>query len=140
MWQTQYIAQTDLAPGKIWDALRALETGQVPMASGDLRQADGPFEVGATIVSTPVGIDPLESTITELDPDRTLAVQTTFNGLDLLLRHVLAPLGDGGTRITRQLEISGAAADEQGPVAGPRISEDYPQALHELIAVARQRA
>jgi len=31
-------------------------------------------------------------------------------------------------------------ADEQGPVAGPRISEDYPEALEEVIALARARA
>lgn len=96
MWQTEYTAETELGPDRIWRALRALETGEVPMASGDLREAKGPFEVGGTIVSTPVGIDPLDSTITELVPDRILAVQTSFNSLVLLLRHVLVPAATAG--------------------------------------------
>lgn len=140
MWSTAFTAETDLAPGRIWGALRALETGEVPMASGDQREAKGAFEVGGTIVSTPSGIAPLQSTITELDPDRVLAVQTDFHGMVLLLRHVLTPTDSGGTRIARQLEISGPAAEEQGPLAGPRICEDYPQALQEIIDVARARA
>ena len=140
MWHTEYTATTDLAPENIWDALCALESGEVPMSSGDLREARGPFEVGGVLVSTPVGIDPLESVITELEPNRALAIRTNFGGLILSLRHVLHPVGDGGTRIVRRLEITGPAADTQGPVAGPRISADYPEALEELILVARKRS
>jgi hypothetical protein len=136
MWQTEHTIDTDLAPEAVWAALAALETGEAPMGNGDRREANGPFEVGTTISATPVGIATLESTITELTPRRVLAVQTNFNDLVLLLRHVLIPLDGGGTRIVRQLEITGAGADEQGPRVGPRISEDYPQALEELVAVA----
>jgi hypothetical protein len=138
-WQIEFTVDTDLGPTAIWGALRDIETGVVPMGSGDLRETTGPFEVGTVLRSTPVGIDTLESTITELEPGRLLAIRTNFNGLVLLLRHVLDPLDGAGTRITRRLEISGPAADRQGPVAGPRISADYPQALDELVAVARRQ-
>jgi len=95
--------------------------------------------VQGTIAVTPVGLDTLQSTITELVANQVLAEQTNFNGLVLLLRHTLRPLSGGGTRITRQLEISGDNADREGPIVGPRISEDYPEALDELVASARTR-
>jgi hypothetical protein len=46
-------------------------------------------------------------------------------------------LADGWTRITRELHITGD--DEQAATAGPRITEDYPEAMEDLLAVARQR-
>ena len=140
MWQIEYPVETDLAPEEVWAALRAVETGEVPMGNGDQRHANGPFEVGTTISATPVGSPTLESTITELNPGRVLAIQTGFGDLVLLLRHVLVPIDGGGTRITRQLEITGAGSDEQVRSVGGRISEDYPQALEELMAVARSRS
>jgi hypothetical protein len=139
MWQTAYTLDTDLAPAAIWGALRALQTGAVPLRSGDRRELTGPFAVHGTIAVTPVGLGTLQSTITELVANQVLAEQTNFNDLVLLLRHTLRPLSGGGTRITRQLEISGDNADREGPIVGPRISEDYPAALDELVASARTR-
>ena len=137
MWQTDYSLDTDLAPGAVWGAVRALQTGQVPLASGDRRRLTGPFAVGGTVAVTPVGLGTLESTITELSEGHLLAEQTRFGELILLLRHTLNPLASGGTRITRQIQIDGGQADIEGPVVGPRISEDYPEALQEIVAVAR---
>jgi hypothetical protein len=137
MWQTDYSLDTDVAPDAVWRALRALQTGQVPLSNGDRRQLNGPFAVGGTVAVNPVGLGTLESTITELTEGQLLAEQTRFGDLILLLRHTLHPLDGGGTRITRQIQIDGDKADIEGPVAGPRISEDYPEALQEIITVAR---
>jgi hypothetical protein len=137
MWHTEHTIDTELAAHAVWQALIAIESGTVPMASGDLRSLNGNFELGATITSTPVGIDPVQSTITEMVQDQVLAVQTNFGSLVLLLRHTLEPVGES-TRVTRRLEVSGP--DEQVAVAGPRISEDYDEALSEIVAVAENFA
>lgn len=137
MWQTDFTADTELDPEAVWRALRALHTGQVPFASGDRRCLTGPFAVGGTIAVTPVGLGTLETTITELSEGRLLAEQTRFGDLTLLLTHTLHPLDGGGTRIIRQLQIDGDKADTEGPVTGPRISDDYPEALQEIITLAR---
>lgn len=138
MWQDSTTTDTACTPEAVWWALRALQTGEVALSSGDRRRLHGPFAVHSTVSVTPVGIRPLESTITELVPCRVLVEQTDFNGLILLLRHTLTPLDDGGTRIVRQLEITGEDAEREGPVVGPRISADYPEALAELVATARR--
>ena len=136
MWNIEYSAETELAPSAVWQALRALESGETPMASGDLRQLNNKFELGGTITSTPVGIDPVQSTIIELVENEVIAIQTNFNGLVLLLRHTLTPTNTHGTRIVRRLEITGDGADERAHIAGPRISADYPETLEEIIHVA----
>ncbi|HEY0718369.1 MAG TPA: polyketide cyclase [Streptosporangiaceae bacterium] len=137
MWQTDYTLGTDLAPDAVWRALRALQTGQVPLSSGDRRHLTGQFAIGGTVAVTPVGLDTLESTITELTEGQLLAEQTRFGDLILVLRHTLYPLDGGGTRITREIQIDGDKADVEGPIVGPRISEDYPEALQEIVTVAR---
>ncbi|MDQ2811081.1 MAG: polyketide cyclase [Actinomycetota bacterium] len=136
MWETDYTRDTDRAPDTVWRALRALQTGQVPLSNGDRRHLTGQFAVGGTVTVSAAGVGTLESTITELTEGQLLAEQTRFGELILLLRHTLHPLDGGGTRITRQLQINGDKADIEGPVAGPRISEDYPEALQEIIALA----
>lgn len=140
MWQTEFTTETPLPPTTVWGALVDLETGVIPMASGDGRELEGPFVSGGTIIATPTGIGPLTSLILEVAPEQTLATQTNFNGLILTLRHTLQPTTGGGTHLTRQLQITGEGADEQGAVAGPRISEDYPEALAEILATAQKRA
>ena len=89
---------------------------------------------------TPGGSDEaLTSTIVELVDGRRYADRTEFNGLSLTDRHELAPLADGGTRITHRLIIGGQAATTVGPNLGPQISEDYPAVMDELITAATTR-
>lgn len=40
------------------------------------------------------------------------------------------------TRLTHQLTIGGAAADQVGPEIGPQISSDFPAQMDALIAAA----
>lgn len=136
MWNIEYTAQTELSPETVWRALQALQTGEEPLGTDDLRKLDGAFEVGGTISVKPAGLQPVTSTITELEDNYLLAEQTPFNGLILLLRHVLQPQQNGGTLISRQLEISGENADDQATIAGPRISEEYPNDLEKIIETA----
>ena len=137
MWHTEHEIDTDSAPATVWAALRDLETGVTPLASGDRRALDGDFEVQGTITATPVGLQPLTSTIVELVPGEVLATRTVFDRLVLLLRHTVQARDGSGTRIVRRLEIDGDSADDRGPVVGPRISEDYPEALEEIVRTAR---
>ena len=75
--------------------------------------------------------------ITELDEGNTYADRTDYAGLILALRYTLADLPDGGTRLSHRLVIDGGDADAVSPELGPRITEDFPADLDELIALAR---
>jgi hypothetical protein len=140
MWKTEFSLDTELPVALIWKTLVDIETGIIPMANGDRRELHTIVGVGATMTSTAVGILPLQSKIIELVENSVLAIQTGFNGLELVLRHTLQPLADGGTHIVRELVITGGDVAIQGPIAGPRISEDYPEALRELVYQAHSRS
>ncbi len=87
---------------------------------------------------TPQGQDTLQSTIVELAENQVFANETSFSGLALVSRYSLRQLGDGGTQVSHSLAISGPRASEAGPDLGPKISEDFPTEMDELIATARQ--
>lgn len=137
-WRRRFELETDLPPAAVWAGLRSLETGETAMRSGDGRYLEAAFEAGGTILATPAGLGrTLRSTIVDLVPEERLAVRTPFGALDLLLVHTLTATGRGGTVIGRELVISGDDAGEQGPIAGPRITADYDEALEEIVATSR---
>jgi hypothetical protein len=139
MWSTEYSTETDLSPEAIWASMRALRTGAIPSANGDRFELQGPFAPGSIILSTPEGLGvTLESRITEAVENETYADETQFNDLILENRYHLTRSDRKGTRVTRGLIITGPGAADTGPTAGPRIAQDYPEAMDELIDVARR--
>jgi hypothetical protein len=139
MWSTQYVAETDTAPGAVWAALRDLHSGVRLSSRSDAFELHGPFAEGTEISVTPQGQGTFRSVIIELREPEAYADRTEFGDLILTFRHTLAPLPDGGTRVTHRLEIDGTGADEAGPQVGPQISGDFPAAMEDLFAAARER-
>jgi len=141
IWSTAYTAETSVAREDIWAALRALYTGTKLSDRSDTIEIHGPFAVGTDLSVTPQGADvAIRCTIIDLVDGEVYAYQAVFSGLLLTSRHSLTRLANGGTRITHRAEIAGPTADTAGPELGPRISEDFPAAMEDLIAAARSRA
>jgi hypothetical protein len=135
MWSTEYSADTELAPKTVWAALRGWMTGAIPIASGDHRELRGEFVEGATIASTPEGLDiVLDTAIVTIVENEVFEAETPFNGLKLLDHYDLQQLVGGGTRVTHKLGIDGDA--DAAAIAGPRISADFPEAMEDLLTVA----
>ncbi len=126
----------EVSPHAVWAVLRDVRVG-TPIPGGNTYVIHGRFAVGTELSVTPDGsAEALTSTIVELVDGVAYADRTEFNGLILTDRHELTPLANGGTRITHQLIIGGPGAATAGPKLGPRIAEDYPAAMDELIANA----
>jgi hypothetical protein len=141
MWNTEYSTETDLSPEAVWAALRDLHSGTRLSDRSDAFELHGPFAVGTAISVTPQGQGTFRSTITELAENEVYADQTTFGDLTLLFRHTLtARPGGGGTTVTHRLEIGGPGSAQQAPELGPQISEDFPVAMADLLAAARERS
>ncbi|EIV95125.1 polyketide cyclase [Frankia sp. QA3] len=139
MWTTEYSAVADLRPELMWAALRDLHSGVRLSDRSDSFELHGPFAVGTEISVTPQGQDTFRSKIVELVEAEVYADQTVFGDLTLLFRHTFAPAGEGRTRVTHRLEIDGPTSDQVGPELGPQISADFPDAMDDLFAAARQR-
>lgn len=136
MWTHEHARATAAAPAAVWRVLSDLDRWadwDTSMASVRL---DGPLAVGSTVVMTPIGQDPITSTIVEVTENRAYADETEFGGVTLRFRHDLHPLPAGGTRVVHRLEITGDGADTLGPELGPQITADFPDAMAGLLARA----
>lgn len=139
MWSTDYTSDTDVAPEAVWRALRDWSTGAVAQASGDRHELRGNFTAGSTIISTLHGQDTMETHLIAVVEDTLLATETPFNGLRLTVHYSLQRSTDGGTRVTHSLAINGDNAADLGPKIGPRISDDFPETMNEIVDIARTK-
>jgi uncharacterized protein YndB with AHSA1/START domain len=136
MWVHEHTAETAASPEAVWAVLRDL--GQWPRWDTSMERValQGPFAVGSRVAMTPVGQDPIESTIVGITEAEYYADRTDFGGVTLQFSHTLTRLAGGGTRITHRLEITGDDAAELGPKLGPEITADFPEAMDGLLAAA----
>ena len=139
MWIHEHAAETVVPRELVWKALADIDSWTAWDTSMQEIKLDGPFEVGSSIAMTPIGQDPITSTIVEITEGTRYADETTFGGVTLRFSHTLTSLGDG-TRIIHRLEITGASSDEVGPEIGPQITSDFPEAMDGLIAYAAKLA
>ena len=139
MWVNEQAVETTASAQDVW-RLWADVAGW-PTWNGDVEriELDGPFATGSTIVMTPKGDDAVELAIVEaVEP--TLFVDEADGG-DFVVRttHRVEPIDAERNRVVYRMEITGPAADTVGPQIGPEISDDFPQVLAALVALAEQR-
>jgi hypothetical protein len=139
MWIHEHTAETAVPRDLIWTALADIDNWTAWDTSMQEIKLNGPFAVGSTVAMTPLGQDPITSTIVEITEGTSYADETVFGGVTLRFSHTLTSLGEG-TRIVHRLEITGDAADEVGPEIGPMITADFPEAMDGLIAYAGKLA
>jgi hypothetical protein len=135
MWSYEHVAEAEVAPETIWSVLADIDGWAEWDTSLEQISLLGPFQVGTEISMTPVGQQPIRSTIVEIVDNRRYADRTEFAGVSLLFSHTLTASA-GGTRIVHRLEIGGPTADRVGPELGPAITADFPDAMAALIARA----
>jgi hypothetical protein len=139
MWHTEHSIETALSAERLWETFVAIHTGRMTLPGGDTFVLQGPFTVGSQIAVTPAGQGTFVSEIVELAPAARYADRTLFDGLELTFRHTFTATA-AGTRITHELVVDGAAADEVGPALGGQISADFPEQLQALVAAAAEAA
>jgi uncharacterized protein YndB with AHSA1/START domain len=129
----EHTQDTAVPREKLWAALADIDHWTAWDTSMAEIRLDGPFAVGSTVVMTPVGQEPIRSTIVTIDEGTAYADETEFGGTVLRFSHTLSPLDDNRTRIVHRLEMSD---DDAGQQIGSLITEDFLQAMDNLIAYA----
>jgi hypothetical protein len=132
MWIHEHAVETAVRRELVWQALADLDNWTAWDTSMQEIKLTGPFEVGGTVAMTPIGQDPITSTIVAIEEGRLYADETTFGGVTLRFSHTLEDVANG-TRIVHRLEITD---DDLGPELGPQITEDFPEAMDGLIKYA----
>ena len=101
----------------------------------DSIQMHGEFKVGTRFTMRPPGQDAVNSILTEVIPNERFTDETTVGETVVLVRHVLALVASGNTRIIYSTEIAGPLARELGPM----VTSDFADVLASLKKIAEQK-
>jgi hypothetical protein len=80
----------------------------------------------------PPGSEPFTSTLLEVEENRGFTDVTEIDGTRVVVRHSIAAMPGGGSRVTYATEITGAQAAEFGPM----VTGDFPDVLAGLKRAA----
>lgn len=132
MWTHQESIETSAAPERIWQLFRDVPGWKAWNPGIEAIALHGPFAQGATFMMQPPGSDPFTSTLLEVEENRGFTDVTEIDGTRVVVRHSIAPLAGGGSRVTYATEITGPQAADFGPM----VIGDFPEVLAGLKRVA----
>jgi hypothetical protein len=98
-------------------------------------ELDGPFVLGCTGTMHLVGQDPVAFRVTAID-GTGFTDETPIPGGVLRFIHHVSP-SEGGALVTHRVQIEDAA--ESAAQLGPAVTEDVPEAMAGLVALAEAR-
>jgi polyketide cyclase/dehydrase/lipid transport protein len=133
MWTKEYSAETAVSRQTIWAAWA--DVRHWPVWNPDIAaiELQGPFAEGGRITMTPIGSDPVELRIAEIDEGTRFVDEAQLGATVIRTTHeIVEAATTGGNRVAYRLEATGPMADELGPA----ISADFPETIAGLIAYA----
>jgi Polyketide cyclase / dehydrase and lipid transport len=138
MWWTEESIDTTASAEAIWRLWA--DVARWPDWNADIEHIElsGPFASGSRISMTPIGQEPVELRIEEaIEPELFIDV-AELGGVVVRTIHRVQRLDDDQNRVTYRMEITGPAAEREGPELGPEISGDFPQTLAALVDRAQR--
>jgi hypothetical protein len=133
-----HTVETDVPAEAIWSLYEDVSTWPSWDDGAERITRDGPFETGTTGTMKLVGQEPLRYRLAKVEPLREFVDETPVGDLVVRVSHLLEPQDDGRLRVTYSAQIAGPA--DQAREIGPMITEDFPDTMASLIAMARERA
>jgi hypothetical protein len=139
MWKTETSAMTQASAATIWRLYTDLPNWNKWDDGIQASHLDGDFVVGARGWLHPVGAPKaLDFVLTEVVPLELFADQTELPGASLLFTHRLENTGSGGTQITHQVSIVGAAWQQYADGLGHELEQNLPKTVAKLAVLAAQ--
>jgi hypothetical protein len=138
MWWTEESIDTTASAEAIWRLWA--DVARWPDWNADIEHIElsGPFARGSRISMTPIGQEPVELRIEEaIEPELFVDV-AELGGVVVRTIHRVQRLDDDQNRVIYRMEITGPAAEREGPELGPEISSDFPQTLAALVERAQR--
>jgi hypothetical protein len=116
MWTHEESIETSAAPERIWQLFRDVAGWKAWNAGIEAIALHGPFAAGTSFTMQPPGSEPFTSTLLEVDENRGFTDVTEIDGTRVVVRHSIAALPGGGSRVTYATEINGPQAADFGPM------------------------
>ena len=98
---------------------------------------DGAFTVNSAGVMHVKGFGPVPFVLSAVETQRRFDTDSPMDGFTLRFEHLVEPINDGHhCRITHRVIITGPAADQVGPVMGPKVTADIPHSMARIAELA----
>ena len=140
MWTADFSTDIPAARGTVWAVLSDVAGWSRWNPGADSIELLGPVAVGTRFVMTPPGEDPITSEIVELREGQAISDRTDFQGLQIVVRHLLSAESADSTTVTYQVEVSGDASPGTMQEVGQMVSSDFPEVLTGLATQITGRA
>jgi hypothetical protein len=136
MWASEHSAETSAKPEGIWRIWT--DVAAWPEWNSDIERIEliGPFAVGSKILMTPVGDEPIELRIADVEEPELFVDEADLGEIVVRTIHQARRIDADRARVTYRIEITGPDSDTLGPQLGPEISGDFPDVLAGLVARA----
>jgi uncharacterized protein YndB with AHSA1/START domain len=132
MWSATASITTTASPQAVWRLFEDVAGWPTWNAGIERIELFGRFATGSTFSMQPPGMEAFTSTLIDVRANVGFTDETVIDGTRFVVSHELAPLPEGGTRITYATQVTGPAAGELGPV----VTADFPDVLAALKARA----
>lgn len=133
-----YVVEADVTADAVWALYDDVASWPAWDAQAEWVTREGPFATGTRGAMKFRGMDALSYTLKSVEPLREFTDETSVGDLVVRVSHRLEPLGDGRLRVTYSAEIDGPP--EHAEQVGPAITEDFPETIAALLAMARERS
>lgn len=137
MWTREHGVEAEVSADAVWRLWADVERWGDWNSDIESVAIDGPFEVGSTIAMTPRGGPPVALRLAEVRPGELFVDEAEFGGAVIRTTHRIERSGEDRIRVVYATEISGPAAEKIGPEVGPMITDDFPETIAALVALAR---
>ena len=134
MWQREYSIETSASPATIWRLFQDVAGWKSWNAGIEEISIAGAFAEGMEFTMKPPGQAAFTSRLVRVRENELFEDETIVDGIRVVVAHRLARIGTTLTRITYAANVSGPGAEE----AGPLITDDFPDVLKALVALAER--
>lgn len=136
MWSCEHAAEAEVSADTVWRIWVDVERWGDWNSDIESIAIDGPFAVGSMIAMTPHEREAVALRIAEVRPGELFVDEAEFGGALIRTTHRIERLAEDRVRVVYRTEITGPAAEEVGPEIGPAITDDFPETIAALVALA----
>ena len=134
MWTADFSTAIPASREAVWAVLSDVAGWPQWNEGAESIELLGPVAVGTRFVMTPPGEDSISSEIVELREGEAISDLTDFQGIQIVVRHLLSAKSADSTTVTYKVEVSGDAPHETLQDVGGMVSSDFPDVLTGLSA------
>jgi hypothetical protein len=138
MWEYEHTIEGKVSKSAVWSIYSDVARWDDGIESIEL---DGEFGAGASGMIKPKRQYKLSFRLTKVSPDSGFSDETDIpgSGITIGFTHTLESVGEGVTRTTHHVTITGPASDFLGPAIGQEMAEGIPDTMYSLMRMAQLR-